>query len=30
MVDLDREIEPTIRELLSHKNPQVRGLAKEA
>ena len=30
MVDLDREIEPTIRELLSRKNPQVRGLAKEA
>jgi hypothetical protein len=30
MVDLDREIEPTIRELLSHRNPCVCGPAKEA
>ena len=30
MMDLDREIEPTIRELLSRRNPPVRGLAKEA
>jgi len=30
MMDLDREIEPTIRELLSRRTPPVRGLAKEA
>jgi len=30
MMDLDREVEPTIRELLSKRGPLVRGLAKEA
>jgi hypothetical protein len=30
IMDLDREVEPTIRELLSKRGPLVRGLAKEA
>lgn len=30
MMDLDREVEPTIRELLSRRTPPVCGLAKEA
>jgi hypothetical protein len=30
MLDLDRDLEPSIQELLSHKSPRARGLAKEA